>query len=390
MNMPVDISEVFKIATDMKEVASTPITVSIHIDDSAPGALVGHVRSAFASAGEHTRVTIEYLDDARVEPKEGEDMAVIVAGAAAYVGEAASALRHAGVPTMVVTSDPASVADAAHAAGHAIPAADIVAPVKLQSVLESKVFAKIPFVGGKAADAGKDAGAADVTAAAAADDGAADGAASPAVAVGDDAGVGAIPLDDETLKVLDARMGKWIIAAVSDKDLAFALSFPFVRRPLAMEAITATSLQNGAVGLVPFIPGADMPIMTLNQIKMVLQIATAYGQPLDKDRIKEIVAVVAGAFICRNIVRSATKAIPFAGWLISGGMGFAATEAMGRAMLEYFEAGGDIVGVASVMQTARDAAMDASKQAAASPLGKSVVAKAREAASQVLSAASSK
>ncbi len=388
MNMPVDISEVLKIATDMKSVAATPITVSIYIDDSAPGALVGHVRSAFASSGEHTRVTIEYLDDARVESKEGEDMAVIVAGEAAYVGEAASALRSAGVPTMVVTSNPASVADAAQAAGHVIPAADIVAPVKLQSVLESKVFAKIPFVGGKAAGADEAANAnADADAAGA---GAADGAASPAVAVGDDASVGAIPLDDEAFKVLDARMGKWIIAAVSDKDLAFALSFPFVRRPLAMEAITATSVQNGAVGLVPFIPGADMPIMTLNQIKMVLQIATAYGQPLDKDRIKEIVAVVAGAFICRNIVRSATKAIPFAGWLISGTMGFAATEAMGRAMLEYFEAGGDIVGVASVMQTARDAAMDASKQAAASPLGKSVVAKAKEAASQVLSAASSK
>ena len=29
-----------------------------YIDDSAPGDLIGHVRSAFASASAHTRVTI--------------------------------------------------------------------------------------------------------------------------------------------------------------------------------------------------------------------------------------------------------------------------------------------------------------------------------------------
>ncbi len=364
MKMPVDVSEVLKIATDMKEVALTPIAVSIYIDDTAPGALVGHVRSAFASAGEHTRVTIEYLDDASVTARSGEDMAVIVAGEASYIGEAASTLRDAGVPAMVVTADAASASSIAGRSGHRIPAADIVAPVKLQSVFEAKALDKIPFLRGRVAKGG--------------------------VSVGDDAGAGPVELDDEAFKVLDSRMGKWIIAAISDKDLAFALSFPFVRRPLAMESITATSLQNGAVGLVPFLPGADMPIMTLNQIKMVLQIATAYGQPLDKDRVKEIAAVLAGAFVCRNIARSATKAVPFAGWLISGGMGYAATQAMGRAMLEYFEAGGDIVGVASVMQTARDAAMDASRQAAASPLGKSVIAKAKGAASQLVGAAAAK
>lgn len=379
MKMPVDISEVLKIATDMKEVASTPITVSMYIDDTAPGALVGHARSAFASSGEHTRVTIEYLDDANVTPKDDEDMAVVVAGEAPYVGEAAARLREGGVPAMVVTADPEATAQVAREAGHPVPVADLVAPVRLQSVLGAKVLSKIPFVRDAAGHAASASGAA-----------ATDGSEGVREAVGDDAGTGPVALDDEALKVLDARMGKWIIAAVSDKDLAFALSFPFVRRPLAMEAITATSLQNGAVGLVPFIPGADMPIMTLNQIKMVLQIATAYGQPLDKDRIKEIVAVLAGAFVCRNVARSATKVIPFAGWLISGTMGFVATEAMGRAMLEYFEAGGDIVGVASVMQTARDVAMDASKQAAASPVGKSVIAKAKETVTQIAGSASAR
>lgn len=373
MQLPVNVSEVLKIATDMKEVANTPISVSIYIDDSAPGALVGHVRSAFSSAGEHTRVTIDYLDSDPITIKSNEDAGILIAGDSVRIGEEAKRLREAGVPAMVVCADPERVESISREAGCAIPAGDVVAPVKLESQLGAKILSKIPFMGAMDSDGAHLADTPDGPV---------------AEAVGDDVRVGAIPLDDESFKVLDARMGKWVISAVKDKDLAFAMSFPFIRRPLAEDAITATSLQNCAVGLVPFLPGADMPIMTLNQVKMTLQIATAYGQPLDADRVKEIAVIVAGAFVCRNLVRTATKAIPFAGWLISGGMGFAATEAMGRAMIEYFEAGGDIVGVASVMQSARDKALKVSKQAAASPAGQSLISKAREIASDV--AASSK
>lgn len=378
MQLPVNVSEVLKIATDMKEVANTPISVSIYIDDTAPGALVGHVRSAFSSAAEHTRVTIDYLDDDPINIKSNEDAGILVAGDSPRIGEEARRLREAGIPAMVVCADPAKVESIAHEAGCPIPAGDVVAPVRLESKLVASIASKIPFVG--AAGASRQ-GAERVQ----------DAPDGPVVeAVGDDSSVGAVALDEESFRVLDTRMGKWVISAIKDKDLAFAMSFPFIRRPLAEDAITATSLQNCAVGLVPFLPGADMPIMTLNQVKMTLQIATAYGQPLDADRVKEIAVIVAGAFLCRNVVRTATKAIPFAGWVISGGMGFAATEAMGRAMVEYFEAGGDIVGVASVMQTARDAAMKASRQAAASPAGQSLIAKARQMAGDLAAAGKAK
>lgn len=366
MQLPVNVGEVFKIATDMKEVAETPISVSIYIDDTAPGALVGHVRSAFASSGEHTRVTIDYLDEDPVAVKRNEDMGVIIAGESERIGEEAQRLRDAGVPAMVVCDSPKLVENIANASGHPIPAADVIAPIKLESKAVGELLAKLRLAKpkGDAAVAGE-------------------GAQADIMVIGDDANIGEIALDDDAFKALDVRMGKWIVSACKGKDLAFALSFPFIRRPLADDSITATSLQNGAVGLVPFIPGADMPIMTLNQIKMVLQIATAYGQPLDKERVKEIAVVVGGAFVCRNIVRSATKVVPFAGWIISGTIGFAATEAMGHAMVEYFEAGGDMVGVASVIQTARDTALATSKKAADSPLGKSIVNKAKEVASDL-------
>ncbi len=53
----------------------------------------------------------------------------------------------------------------------------------------------------------------------------------------------------------------------------------------------STAAQNAGVGLVVVIPGADMPVMTANQAKMVLEIAAAYGQPLTVERIKELAAI---------------------------------------------------------------------------------------------------
>ena len=108
-----------------------------------------------------------------------------------------------------------------------------------------------------------------------------------------------------------------------------------------------------------FIPGADMPIMTLNQAKMLLQIAAAYGEPLDIHRVKELAAVVGGAFACRTAARQLTGLVPALGWAVKAGIGYAGTFAMGRAAIEYFEGGGNIGGMASVVAAARDKAVDA-------------------------------
>ena len=71
----------------------------------------------------------------------------------------------------------------------------------------------------------------------------------------------------------------------------------------SLTAAQYEAVQNAGIGLVPLLPGADMPVMTLNQAKMVLQIAAAYGQPMGKDRVKEVAPVVASAFACRALAR---------------------------------------------------------------------------------------
>ena len=157
------------------------------------------------------------------------------------------------------------------------------------------------------------------------------------------------------------------------------------------ESIRTTSLQNAGVGVVVFVPGADMPIMTANQAKMVLQIAAAYGHLLSADRVKEIAGVIAGGFVFRGVSRQLAGAIPALGWAVKGTMGYVGTQAIGHAAIEYFEGGGDIAGLAALVGKTTSVAAEAAETVAAKPAVKTVVAavapKAKKAAVVALDAA---
>ncbi len=120
-------------------------------------------------------------------------------------------------------------------------------------------------------------------------------------------------------------LGAWLSERVSGKRVALAANFPFVRRAVAEEAVKNTAFQNGVIGAVAVLPGADMPIMTANQAKMVLQIAAAYGEPLGAERIKELATVVGGAFVLRTVARQFVGLVPGFGWAIKAGIGYSAT-----------------------------------------------------------------
>ena len=139
---------------------------------------------------------------------------------------------------------------------------------------------------------------------------------------------------------MQEKLARWILDHNSDKELAFAYNFPFVRRVLANKIVADTAKQNALVGGIVIIPGADMPVMTANQAKMVLQIAAAYGQELGAARIKELLGVLASAFAFRTIARQALTFVPALGWALKAAIGYSATMAMGKLVIEYFEEGG--------------------------------------------------
>lgn len=371
MKLPIDLKAVIEAATDIESARSTPVSVSVLIDDSAPGDVAAHVRSAFVGAGAHARVTVGYFAGPAFSPYEGDDMAVIVAGFSEEVGRRAAEIRAAGVPVMVVTSMPSLVADMASAYGNPIPEGDLVAPEGVESCEAD----------GDAACASGEVAGAHVSVFTGIRAKGSAGSAAGSAGSSDDPDA-PIPIDDAAAAALDRRMGEWVVAACREKRLALALSFPFVRRPLSLEAVSATSLQNAGIGLVLFIPGADMPLMTLNQAKMLLQIAAAYGEPMSAARVKELAAIVAGGFACRSVARQVAGAVPGVGWAVKAGVGYAGTKAMGLAAIEYFERGGNIAGLAGVVSSATAKATQIAGDVAATPAGARVLSTVKTAVRQ--------
>lgn len=154
------------------------------------------------------------------------------------------------------------------------------------------------------------------------------------------------------------KTAAWVVERDSSKKLALASNFPFLRQAVAEQAVRATAMQNGLIGGVLFIPGADMPVMTANQAKMILQIAGVYGETLGAERMKELAAVVGGGFAFRAIARNLVGLVPGFGWAIKAAIGYSGTWAMGKAAIEYFESGGSMAGLVAHVTAARDKAVD--------------------------------
>lgn len=124
-----------------------------------------------------------------------------------------------------------------------------------------------------------------------------------------------------------------------DHVVALGRRYPVIREAAARRVTSRSALQNGFVGLAFFVPGADMPAMTLNQAKMTLSIASIYGHEIGKERVVELVTVLGLAFGLRALSRYLVRETPGIGWVIKGAMGYAATLALGMGAIRYFKEG---------------------------------------------------
>ena len=124
-----------------------------------------------------------------------------------------------------------------------------------------------------------------------------------------------------------------------DKGIALGRRYPVVRRAAARRLIARTSAQNVFIALVFFVPGSDMPAMTLNQAKMVLSIAAMYGERIDKERAVELAGLVVLGFGFRGLGRLLVRAVPGLAVVMRMITAYSATTAVGLGAIAYFEKG---------------------------------------------------
>lgn len=136
------------------------------------------------------------------------------------------------------------------------------------------------------------------------------------------------------------RIAERIAARAGNNGYALAAKLPVLRRAVCEDIVRGFARQNGILAAAIFIPGADLPVLLLNQIRMVFRIAAAHGENIDRERAFELLPVIAAGFGLRAVARSVVGVVPVVGWAAQGAIAFAGTRALGEAAIAYFEAGG--------------------------------------------------
>jgi uncharacterized protein (DUF697 family) len=117
-----------------------------------------------------------------------------------------------------------------------------------------------------------------------------------------------------------------------------AARLPVLREAVCNELIRRFSRTNALVGAAVFIPGADLPVLTLNELRLVLRIADAHGYEIDAGRLPEVLATLGAGFGFRAVAREALAVVPIAGWAVKGAVAYGGTRALGEAAVRYFAA----------------------------------------------------
>ena len=133
---------------------------------------------------------------------------------------------------------------------------------------------------------------------------------------------------DEIATALGRRVG--------ERSSGLAARLPVLRPGICDALVKNASKRNAMVGSVIPVPGADLPVLALTQLRLVLRIAHAHGEPVDTTRLPELLGVVAGAIGLRGVARALAGSIG-PGWLVKGAVAYGGTRAIGEAAIRYFE-----------------------------------------------------
>jgi len=120
--------------------------------------------------------------------------------------------------------------------------------------------------------------------------------------------------------------------------VALGRALPAYRRRAANKVVRNASVFNGLVGAEP-IPGLDIPFLLVAQARMVLRIAAIFGESMNLQHARELVATIAGGLAVRFLAGQGAKVIPGPGWLIAASIASAGTWAIGQVAIQYFEHG---------------------------------------------------
>ena len=132
------------------------------------------------------------------------------------------------------------------------------------------------------------------------------------------------------------EIGSTLAARLDERAAPVAARVPILRDAVCDHLIESFSRKNAILGVAIFVPGADFPVLTLNQLRLVFRLAAAHGVELDQSRLPEVLTTIGAGLGFRAVARQLLGVVPVAGWAVKGGIAYAGTRAVGEAARRYF------------------------------------------------------
>jgi uncharacterized protein (DUF697 family) len=128
-----------------------------------------------------------------------------------------------------------------------------------------------------------------------------------------------------------------IAARLGEHAAPLAGRVPLLRPAVTRHLVESYARKNGLIGAAIFIPGADLPVLALNEIRLVLRLAQAYGEESGPVRLPELAATLGAGFGLRTLARELLGLVTVAGWAVKGAVAYGGTRALGEAARQRYE-----------------------------------------------------
>ncbi len=115
---------------------------------------------------------------------------------------------------------------------------------------------------------------------------------------------------------------------LGERGAPLAARVPLLRGPVCEHLVESFSRRNG---LAAATVSADLPVLALNQVRLVLRLAQAHGWNGLGGRGPELAVTVGAAFGLRALARELLDLVPAARWIVRGGIAYGGTHLLGDA-----------------------------------------------------------
>lgn len=130
----------------------------------------------------------------------------------------------------------------------------------------------------------------------------------------------------------------WTLAArLGERGAPLAARVPLLRKPVSEQLVASFARRNGVLAAAPWIK-TDLPVLAMNELRLVLRLAQAYGAADDPpERLPELAAALGAGLGLRALARESRRLMPGAGWPVKVALAYAGTRALGEAARLRFE-----------------------------------------------------